>query len=326
MIIREIIVSFILLNSVACQVQEEKSDYADLIKKADSLYSAKDFKNSALAYSDAFKLLGGKGNINDRYNAACSWALAKVPDSAFFNLERIAKSGYYQDYEHLMNDEDLKSLYDDKRWKPLTVLVKENKDKADAKLNKPLAAKLDSIYEADQFLRVKAQELEKKQKPGSEQVQQIWKQINLSDSINLVKVKAILDTYGWLGADVVGNQGNSALFLVIQHADLKTQEKYLPMMRDAVKNGKAYGSSLALLEDRIEIRNGRKQIYGSQLGMDANNRYYVSPLVDPDHVDQRRASVGLEPLADYVKLWDMTWNIDLYKKDLPRLVSIQHKY
>ncbi len=129
-----------------------------------------------------------------------------------------------------------------------------------------------------------------------------------------------------MGSDVIGNQGNSTLFLVIQHADLKTQEKYLPMMREAVKNGKAYGSSLALLEDRIEIRNGRKQIYGSQIGMDDKNTYYVAPLIDPDNVDKRRAEVGLPPLSDYVKNWNMIWDVEQYKKDLPILESKQKKY
>ncbi len=78
-----------------------------------------------------------------------------------------------------------------------------------------------------------------------------WKIINEKDSINLIKIKKILDERGWLGADIIGNQGNSTLFLVIQHSDIETQEKYLPMMREAVKKGNANSSSLALLEDRV---------------------------------------------------------------------------
>jgi hypothetical protein len=45
--------------------------------------------------------------------------------------------------------------------------------------------------------------------------------------------------------------GNCALFFVIRHPDLKAQEKYLPMMRQAVKDGKANGSQLAMLEDTV---------------------------------------------------------------------------
>jgi len=118
--------------------------------------------------------------------------------------------------------------------------------------------------------------------------------------------QTLLDQYGWLGADVIGAQGNATLFLVIQHADQATQEKYLPMMREAVKNGKGQGSSLALLEDRVALRQGKKQIYGSQIGRDMGSKlYYVQPLEDPDNVDKRRAQVGLQPLAEYISQWQI---------------------
>ena len=154
-----------------------------------------------------------------------------------------------------------------------------------------------------------------------------WQLINKKDSLNLIEVKAILDKYGWVGPDVVGGQGSVTLFLVIQHADQATQEKYLPMMREAVKNGKAQSGSLALLEDRVALRQGKRQIYGSQIGRDPETQvYYVSPLEDPENVDKRRADVGLPPLAEYVKNWQMKWDPEQYKKDLLKLeAKIMHK-
>jgi hypothetical protein len=152
----------------------------------------------------------------------------------------------------------------------------------------------------------------------------LWNFIYEKDSINLIKVKFILNKYGWLGSDIVGEQGNTTLFLVIQHADLVTQENYLPMMRIAVKNGKAKGSSLALLEDRVALREGKKQIYGSQIVRDeATQKSYVSPLEDPENVDKRRAEVGLEPLAEYVIQWKIIWNVEQYKKNLPVIEAIE---
>jgi hypothetical protein len=301
--------------------------YSRLIKRADSLYDVQDYKNSAHTYSEAFKSTGWKGNTNDRYNAACSWALANVPDSAFFNLERITSMFNYSSYAHIIADTDLATLHADKRWRPLVERVKQNKEKAESNLNKSLVAKLDSIYSDDQTYRLQEQELEKKFGWDSQEVKDIWKKIRLKDSVNLIKIVAVLNEYGWLGTDVVGNNGNSTLFLVIQHADLKTQEKYLPMMREAVKNGKAFGSSLALLEDRIEIRNGRKQIYGSQISMDPDTKkHYVSALIDPDNVDRRRLEVNLPPLAEYVKHWDIIWDAEQYKKDLSILEAKLKKH
>jgi len=314
-----LIIAFFLLTNLTFG-QNIPKEYFDLVKKADSLYNAKDFKNSANIYSEAFKANGWKGPPNDRYNAACSWALAAVPDSAFFQLDRIATKSNYTNYGHITTDPDLNSLHNDNRWKPLLEKIKQNKDKAEANLNKPLVETLDSIYVEDQKYRQQIDGIKKKYGWESKEMKDHWKIINEKDSINLIKVKAILDKYGWLGTDVVGGQGNSTLFLVIQHSDQATQEKYLPMMREAVKKGKAEGSSLALLEDRVALRQGKKQIYGSQIGRDLETQlYYVSPLEDPDNVDKRRAEVGLQPLAEYVSHWQIKWDIEKYKKDLPKL-------
>jgi hypothetical protein len=132
-----------------------------------------------------------------------------------------------------------------------------------------------------------------------------------ADSLNLPKVMDILDKHGWVGPAVVGQQGNITLFLVIQHADLKTQLKYLPMLREAVRKGDAQPSHLAMLEDRVALRQGKKQIYGSQVARDnTTGKYYVENLADPKNVDKRRAAVGLPPLAEYLKHWGIEWKVE----------------
>jgi len=137
---------------------------------------------------------------------------------------------------------------------------------------------------------------------------ELWADIDRRDSVNLVKVKAILDKHGWLGPDVIGNSGSLTLFLVIQHADKQTQEKYLPAMREAASNGKAAPANLALLEDRVALEEGKKQIYGSQIGRDEKTgKFYIRPIEDEINVDTRRAAVGLPPLKDYVKQWGIIY-------------------
>jgi hypothetical protein len=120
-----------------------------------------------------------------------------------------------------------------------------------------------------------------------------------------------------VGPGTVGGQANMTFFLVIQHADLATQQKYLPMMREAVARGDAEKPNLALLEDRVALGEGRKQLYGSQIGTDdSTGRNYVLPLEEPDNVDARRAEMGLGPLADYVKRWGIVWDPAEYKKNI----------
>jgi hypothetical protein len=191
----------------------------------------------------------------------------------------------------------------------------QNQKSPENSLNKELVAILDTIQQDDQKYRIEEQELEKKYAWESKEMQDIWKIINAKDSINLIKVEKILNEYGWLGSDIVGEEGNSTLFLVIQHSNTQTQLKYLPMFREAVKDGKAKSSDLALMEDRVLLAQGQKQIYGSQIGIDMKtNEYLLSPMIDPDNVDKRRAEVGLMPLSEYLKYWDLTWDVEKFKK------------
>ena len=90
-------------------------------------------------------------------------------------------------------------------------------------------------------------------------------------------------------------------------------------MKEAVKKGNAKSKgSLALLIDRIEIREGRKQIYGSQIGINqSNNTYYVLPLTDPENVDKRRTEVSLDPISNYVKIGIWFGTLKKYKRELP---------
>jgi hypothetical protein len=286
-------------------IYEKNGKLYDLnIQKADSLLLLKNFSAAAKEYSNSFEILGWKGFLDDRYNAARAYAMCGVPDSAFFNLFKITEKMDYEDYVGLNKEENFKTLYSDARWAELNKLVKSKQGTMS-----DLGLELKQILQEDQQYRLKIDSIEKKHGIQSPERKEIWRIINEKDSINQIRVTQILDKYGWLGPEEVGVKGNSALFLVIQHSDLAVQEKYLPMMREAVKNGNAKGGSLALLEDRVNMRNGKKQIYGSQVQRPKDSQEYrLFPIEDAKNVDKRRAEVGLGPLAEYVGRWNITWN------------------
>ena len=127
---RAIILLLFCVTTNFCLGQTKQ--YSDFVKKADSLYRVKDYKNSASNYTSAFKANGWKGQATDRYNAACSWALSGNADSAFFQLDRIVRKANYSKFGHITTDSDLDGLHSDKRWLSLIELVKQNKDKAEA--------------------------------------------------------------------------------------------------------------------------------------------------------------------------------------------------
>jgi hypothetical protein len=166
-----------------------------------------------------------------------------------------------------------------------------------AKLDKPLMAELDTIFKADQYLI----QQNNGQILNSDELQAWNRKYHVADSVNISKVSDILSRYGWPGEEIIGWAGNSTLWAVIQHSTLENQEKYLPVMREAVKNGKARPAQLALLEDRILVSKGKEQIYGSQARTDSLGVFKLCPIKDEQNVNKRRFSAGLGPLQWYAK-------------------------
>ncbi len=293
--------------------------YQSIVSEADVLYNNKDYRSSVDKYKEAFKI--EQKQARDLYNAACSAALSGEKKLAFEWLNLALQNGW-SNIRHIKTDSDLTSLHGSEEWDDLINEMQKLVDQREANYDKALQAKLLAIFDDDQTIRREYIAAQKEFGHQSMQADSLGKIMIFKDSINLIKVTEILDEHGWVGPDLVGGQANQTLFLVIQHSNLQTQQKYLPMMRDAVRDKKASSTSLALLEDRVALGEGKRQIYGSQIGFDeASNTSYVLPLDDPDNVDKRRTEVGLGPLSEYVKRWDIVWDVEEYKKKLPEIES-----
>jgi hypothetical protein len=130
-----------------------------------------------------------------------------------------------------------------------------------------------------------------------------WARQSAIDSANMKRLDEIIGAFGWPGLRFAGSASQTA-FLVLQHADSASQHKYLPLMREAVRRNDAQGSQLALLEDRVRVSDGKPQLYGTQLTGDPLR---FAPIEDEARVDERRRSVGLPPLADYAKMFGLSY-------------------
>lgn len=316
-----ILLGFFIFNS--CKGQDPEK-YNELIAEARNLSEAGEYENSAEKYSEAFAAVEDVDSISHHYEAARALALSGDKESAFEQLFVISGEGEYADLWQISSDKDLNSLRTDERWMTILQNVSKNKKAAEAELTE-VASLLETVRYDDQKYRQEMGGIQEKFGNDSEELRSHLKLMKEQDSINLVKVQKVLEEYGWLGWDLIGRNANAALFLVIQHADLETQERYLPMLREAVKRGDATPADLALLEDRVALRQGKKQIYGSQMAFDQETgEYYVSPLEDPDNVNERRAKVGLGPIEDYISNWDLTWDAEAYKKSENSEINIQN--
>ena len=129
------------------------------------------------------------------------------------------------------------------------------------------------------------------------------------DSCNLAQVEVLISLYGWPGKSFVGPAGNNTIFLVIQHADLATQEKYFPLFKQSVEQGESRASDLAYLEDRILMRQGKKQLYGSQVVFNNTGGQEFYPIEDEKNVNVRRKNVGLQPLEEYASYFGIDYKL-----------------
>jgi hypothetical protein len=131
----------------------------------------------------------------------------------------------------------------------------------------------------------------------------IIKQQDAIDRANLARLGQIVQKYGWPGIKQVGEQASSVAFLILQHAGLEEQRRYFPIFKAAVGQKNARADQAAMLEDRILLREGKNQVYGTQVRSDPDTggKLVLHPIEDERNVNVRRAAVGLQPLAEYLK-------------------------
>jgi hypothetical protein len=138
--------------------------------------------------------------------------------------------------------------------------------------NPPLCRDLIDIYDRHELARAKTT------KPA---------EAKKIDAANLARMKAILNQFGWPGKSLAGEKGSQAAWTIIQNADLATQKVFLETMQAAADVKELSPALLAATIDRIAVREGRPQTYGTEPN---------APIEDEANVDERRAAVGLPPL------------------------------
>lgn len=133
--------------------------------------------------------------------------------------------------------------------------------------------------------------------------------VHYIDSSNLVQVEHLISKFGWPGKSLLGGRGNYTVFLVIQHADSAIQEKQLPMLEQSVSDSESRPVDLAYLQDRVLMRRGEKQIYGSQVILNKTGGQEFYPIADEKNVNIRRAKIGLGPMEEYAKYFGIDYRL-----------------
>jgi hypothetical protein len=119
---------------------------------------------------------------------------------------------------------------------------------------------------------------------------------------NAAVLDGVMTNHGWPASPLVGEDGAEAAWLVAQHAiGLPAfQRRCLDALQAAARRGDAPAWQAAMLLDRVCVMEGRPQVYGTSFDWDEQGLMNPLPIEDADDVDERRACVGLPPLAEAI--------------------------
>jgi hypothetical protein len=176
---------------------------------------------------------------------------------------------------------------------------------------------LDSVFKKDQYYRNSNNDFSKQtfSKQLLRETQAKW------DKENLETVEMILQKHGWLGHKQIGIKASSAIFFVIQHANLTTQLRYYPDIKKAFEEKNIIPSYYAMFVDRINMRTGKPQKFGTQL-IPVKKSFELFPLQNADSVNNWRKEAGLlESFDDYLRRFKLKWDVREYKSLHPKLVK-----
>jgi hypothetical protein len=312
-------IGLLLCVGATAQNAIDTSKWEMMVMGTDTVWMAKptaaskamDAGNYAEAVAAYRKLLKeGSTEHNDMYNLACAYALLNNKDSAFFFLDM---SMDFDSTIFALSDPDLYHLISDVRWKK----VEDRKLQLQAMSSRPakyrdlrLAKELWRMGIRDQALYRDIENAEKKYSMKNPVKDSLWAIKERLNNENVSRLTQIIDDKGWPQKSAVGSRAASVAFLIVQHSDLETQKKYLPMLMAAANIGEAEWSSLALLIDRIEMGEGRPQIYGSQVSYNTHTKKYEPyQVVDEQHLDKRRKAAGLGSAREYYSRWQINYNV-----------------
>ena len=114
------------------------------------------------------------------------------------------------------------------------------------------------------------------------------------DMQNKIKIKSMLDKYGWIGQSKIGKKAAEGIFYVVQHTDLEFVEKYFTQFKQLAEKGEADPTRCAQMEDRLLMWKGKKQIYGTQANsiLRPDKSYAIWPIENPGGVNELRKKIG----------------------------------
>ena len=164
------------------------------------------------------------------------------------------------------------------------------------------------IYDDYFDLKIKGKQTEEKHGFASDKYKKYMSEKASFMEKSSQQLDAIIAKIGWPGIDKVGKKANIAAYYILQEADLEKQLATLPLVQASVEEDNTPSVCLAYLVDRISLRQGQSQIYGTQIMRNPKTgEYQVAPIENKADLNFIREGLDLIPMKDYVKQWGIDW-------------------
>lgn len=107
----------------------------------------------------------------------------------------------------------------------------------------------------------------------------------------------------------LSTQSYKAIWLIIDHAGLKFQKRYLPAIEEAARQKLISAYDFAVLTDRISMREGKLQKYGTQsytATVDGKQVIYIWPVENAQMLNELRDEIGAGDIETYIQVLKTT--------------------
>ena len=199
-----------------------------------------------------------------------------------------------------------------------TCLTSDEVKKMVAQANTQPSAQTD-LKLRDELLQLKAdnQRLFQRTTGAGYEDDELMKRLREARENNSARLCQILKESGWPSLSQVEKDGVAAAFYLLKNSEsFELQRELLPVIVAAVKRGEIEKSAFAGFVDRLRLRAGLKQMFGTQASV-VNGFLLLQPIEDEAHVDARRNQYGLPPLAEYLKALQGIYGLPLIKSPSP---------
>ena len=115
-------------------------------------------------------------------------------------------------------------------------------------------------------------------------------------------LKAIFVQHGVPTYEMVGVQAAKEFVVMVQHQSPEFRLAVLPKLKANVDAGQGEPGTYAMVYDRTQRDQGKKQLYGQQFECGSGNALVVAPIEDEENVNIRRAGLGLMRIELYAQL------------------------